>query len=262
MIIPLEIIAAGRTDTGRVRECNEDAYALDHARHLYLVADGMGGHQAGDVASRLLVEELPRHFTPPFDDDVGAVLKRAVAAANAALFETARAQENRRGMGSTLVALYATPQQATLAHVGDSRAYLIRGERISQLTEDHSLVNAQLHAGLLTPEQAAASPNRNVITRAVGTHRQVEADVTTFTPEPMDRVLLCTDGLSNLVEPAQIWEIVTRAVTLGIGVRRLIEAANRAGGNDNITAVLVQFVPRPRRFLHKLYWFFSRQVAQ
>ncbi len=165
-------------------------------------------------------------------------------------------------MGSTLVAMHASPERVCIAHVGDSRAYLVRGERITQLTEDHSLVNAQLKAGVINPEEAAHSPNRNVIMRAVGTQPQVEADFTSLVPEPMDRILLCSDGLSGRVEPPQIWDITTQAVTLQIGVRRLIDAANQNGGPDNITAVLVQFVPRPRRFLHKLYWFFSRQVAK
>lgn len=262
MAIPMEIIAHGGSDVGRSREHNEDAFLVDSEQRLYVVADGMGGHSAGEVAARLVVEELAGHFHVGEADEAPAALEAAVRAANAAVFQAARAESARRGMGSTVVALHADPRRVSIAHVGDSRAYLVRGERIQQLTEDHSLVNAQLQAGALTPEEAAASPHRNVILRAVGAAESVAVDVACFAPEPMDRVLLCSDGLSNLVPPAGIWEITTHAVTLRLAVRRLIEAANQAGGHDNITALIVQFVPRPRGVLHKLCWHFSRQVAK
>jgi PPM family protein phosphatase len=265
MAIPLELISSGTSDTGMVREVNEDAFYENASQRLFIVADGMGGHQAGDVASGMVVEGIPPCFpteTMLPSEELDECILDSIAKVNGSIHEMAQNSPDKHGMGTTLVLLYALQNRVRVAHVGDSRAYLIRGERITQITDDHSWINQQVKAGVISKEEAEKSAHKNVILRAVGTRPTVEAELGTIDIAPMDRLLLCSDGLSNMLSPVEMWDIVTHASTLKGGARKLIEAANNAGGTDNITALLVQFVPRPRRLIDRLHWFFYRQVAR
>ncbi|RMG45880.1 MAG: Stp1/IreP family PP2C-type Ser/Thr phosphatase [Acidobacteria bacterium] len=239
--------AAGRTDRGRVRPHNEDSLLVDPKRAVAAVADGMGGHAAGEVASRLAVEALDETLTeaPRDADAVPELLRRAVAEANRRIAETIREHPEYHGMGTTLVAAVWAGDRLFVAHVGDSRAYLIRDGRIRQLTTDHSFVNELVRLGMISREQAARDPRRNVVTRALGSGPVVVPDVIEERILPGDTILLCSDGLSSMLDDARILETVRRAQgDLERGCADLIAAANEAGGEDNVTVVLASPAPQ------------------
>ncbi len=252
------IIAAGRTDVGLKREFNEDAFAIDLDCGLLALADGMGGHAAGEVASRLAIESVEDFIrrtsaqpdiTLPFgyDDRLtvsGNRLRAAVRLANERIFRSIEEQEELRGMGTTLVAALATNTAISIAHVGDSRAYVLQNGKLVQVTNDHSWVNEQVLLGLLSREEAARHPFRNVITRALGSREDVAADVTEIALAPGDILLLCSDGLTTMLEDREILEALGRhpGDPEG-GAAELVERANRAGGEDNITVIVA--TPRP-----------------
>jgi protein phosphatase len=223
-----------KTDTGRARAENEDnAYARPP---LYVVADGMGGAQAGEVASALAVDEFRGGLVA--DGTPEQRLTERVQAANRRIYETARQKLEHEGMGTTLTAVYLDDSNLAVAHVGDSRAYIFRDGELIRLTHDHSLVEELIRRGKLTPEQAAAHPQRSIITRALGIEPEVEVDTWTYPMRAGDVVLLCSDGLTSMVDESRIAAVLAEQHDLDAAGERLIAEANEAGGRDNITVVL------------------------
>jgi protein phosphatase len=248
---------AGLSDVGRKRTHNEDAYLLLPEEHLFCVADGMGGHASGEVAARIAVEEMAEFYrmtgrdedaTWPFKLDPARTyddnrLLAGVKLANLRIFERAAADQGLKRMGTTMVAV-AFPRgedTAVVGHVGDSRAYLLRGGALRQLTEDHSLLNDYKKSRALTPEEIEAFPHKNVIVRALGMAEVVQVDVSRLPLEDGDVILLCSDGLSGMVPDEGIAEILRGYPRdLKGAAQALVDAANAAGGQDNVTCVLVQ----------------------
>jgi protein phosphatase len=239
------LTAAARTDVGLRRTVNEDCFAMAAELGLYLVADGMGGHTAGQLASRLATSGTVAALRRVQDAQATLTekLRYCVAAANRQVFDTAQAKPELAGMGTTLVALLAAPGRIALAHVGDSRAYLIRAGRIRQLTDDHSLVAELVRRREITANAARGHPHRHVLTRALGVRRTVEADLAELTPAPGDAIVLCSDGLTGLVDDAEIAGEVASAAAAGLDplCERLVALANERGGEDNITVVVVRW---------------------
>jgi protein phosphatase len=243
------IRSAGKSDVGRVREQNEDSYLVSDELGLFVVADGMGGHLGGHMASSLAVktigevignrrEEILQGATvePLETAPVPRILADAVRAACAAIYDTAQNDAELQGMGTTVTAMMALAGRAFIAHVGDSRCYLQRGERVVQITDDHSLVNEQIKAGLITREQARSSRLKNIITRSVGFERDVAVDTFALPLQPNDRFLLCSDGLANFVDDTEIG-LALASMPIGDVPGKLIDLANERGGDDNITVV-------------------------
>jgi PPM family protein phosphatase len=248
----LTIRASGQTDVGQRRDHNEDAFLVDEPLGLFIVADGMGGHAGGGTASRLAVETIqqsvraareqsPERFGAPGgveESPVPDVLREAVEAACSKIFETAQGAPELAGMGTTVTAALVDGHTAFVAHVGDSRCYLLREARIYQVSEDHSLVNEQLKAGAISPDEARHSRFKNIITRSVGFEQQVQVDLMGVELEAGDTLLICCDGLSNLVEDVEILH-VAEGSTLEETPAKLIALANERGGDDNITVVVI-----------------------
>jgi protein phosphatase len=244
--------ARGKTDVGQKRDHNEDAFLVDEDLGLFIVADGMGGHAGGGTASRLAVETIQGRvrelregqrelFTEPAaleESPVREALRDAVESACGIIFRAAQGDPALAGMGTTVTAALVAGRNAYVAHVGDSRCYLVRHANIYQVSEDHSLVNEQLKAGAITADEARHSRFKNIITRSVGFEAEVTVDLMGVETEPGDRLVLCCDGLSNLVEDDEILEIV-RDAPLEAAPGLLIALANERGGDDNITAVVV-----------------------
>jgi serine/threonine protein phosphatase PrpC/uncharacterized membrane protein YgcG len=226
--------AVNRTDTGRQRNANEDSFFS--RAPVFAVADGMGGAQAGEVASRLAVEA----FEPEPSGDVGpeAYLRGTVEEANKLIFDHAQGDASRSGMGTTLTAAIVAGDEVSFGHVGDSRAYLYRDGELSQLTNDHSLVEELRRQGKLTRDQAADHPQRSVITRALGPEPDVAVDTMTVRGRPDDVYVLCSDGLTTMVSDDQLASILAGSADLDQAARSLVRAANDHGGRDNITVVL------------------------
>jgi len=225
------------SDTGRARRANEDSY---YARSpVFVVADGMGGAQAGEVASRLAVEVFERGLG---DDGASAsgeeMLAARVKEANARIHEMSQAEEERAGMGTTITAAHVGEYDVAIAHVGDSRAYRMRADEFVRLTEDHSLVEEMRRRGQLTAQEADEHPQRSIITRALGPEADVLVDTSSWRGAAGDVYLLCSDGLTSMVPEVRVGDIVRAASTLREAGRALIEAANEAGGRDNVTVVL------------------------
>jgi protein phosphatase len=239
----MELRAAARTDPGRRRPANEDAYAVAPELGLYLVADGMGGHRAGHVASGLAARAALGSLRSLRQEPRSAVekLRVSVAAANAEILASSRAKPELSGMGTTVVALLAEGERVALAHVGDSRAYLIRGAGIRRLTDDHTLVGELVRRGEISERAAGGHPQRHVLVRALGVRRTVEPDLLELTPEPGDAFVLCSDGLTGHVEDGEIAEIVSREPDPDAACAELVDLANRRGGEDNITVVVLRF---------------------
>ncbi len=243
------IRSAACTDVGRVRQHNEDNYFVDPDAGLYIVADGMGGHAAGEVASAMAIDIVRRHLERGAADVKGAgdpqadraaenAVRAAIAAACADIFAQGRASSRQRGMGTTLSMLWLRGLRATIGHVGDSRIYRLRRGVVEQITEDHSLVNELLRQGKIKAPEELARRFKNAITRAVGVHREVEPFVETLEVLPDDRFLLCTDGLHEYLDDQAIRTALS-ASDLDAAARSLVERANRGGGKDNITCVLI-----------------------
>ena len=232
--------SVGKTDPGRVRRRNEDAFVLEPP--LFAVADGMGGAQAGEVASRLAAAAFREYreadeLAP--EERVQAIIKEA----NRRIYDRARTDSEVSGMGTTVTAALLTDGRVVIGHVGDSRAYRIRDGRLEQLTEDHSLVADLMRSGRLTPEEAEGHPQRSVITRALGTDSDVDVDTLLIEAEEGDLFLLCSDGLSTMVSDADVLATVARAKSLDEAARNLVRAANSGGGEDNVTVVLFRVDP-------------------
>ena len=224
------------TDTGRQRRANEDS--LLARAPLFVVADGMGGARAGEVASRMAVEMLARGVGDAPEPE--AALATLVREANARIYERSHLHADQAGMGTTLTALYVGANRVTIAHVGDSRAYRIRDGELERLTDDHSLVDELVREGRLTPEEAVEHPQRSVITRALGPESAVDVDTETFEARAGDVYLLCSDGLTTMVGEEGLEEVLSEHAHLREVGEALIAAANDAGGRDNITVVLVR----------------------
>lgn len=224
------------SDTGRARRANEDSY---YARSpVFVVADGMGGAQAGEVASRVAVEAFERGLG---DDGGGSgeeLLAARVLEANARIHEMSQATQERAGMGTTITAAHVGEHDVAIAHVGDSRAYRLRGDEFVRLTEDHSLVEEMRRRGQLTAQEADEHPQRSIITRALGPEPDVLVDTSSWRGAAGDVYLLCSDGLTSMVPEERVADIVRGATSLRDGGRALIDAANEAGGRDNITVIL------------------------
>jgi serine/threonine protein phosphatase PrpC len=242
---------AGLTDVGLVRTSNEDSFGYDERLGIFVVCDGMGGHAAGEVASRIAVDTVLGYFRErepavrqdAYLDDapLGArLLAEAVKQANDAILEYAEVHKNTSGMGTTLVAVRFIDDTVSIANVGDSRIYLLRDGQLLQLTEDHSLVMEQVRRGMLTLEEAKRSSAQNIITRALGTDETTLPDLGEFPAQAGDVLLLATDGVLRHVEDNEIREILLQVTSLKAACATLIDAANEGGGDDNSTCVLVR----------------------
>lgn len=234
---------AARTDVGVVRSGNEDNYLMASERGLFIVADGMGGHAAGEVASEMAARVIAEQFSPikgMSDDELMAQMVAAIRSANTAVFERTELEPEKRGMGTTTTTLSLLPTRYLIGHVGDSRAYMLRGGRLTQITKDHSYVQEQVDAGRLSPQEARVHPYANVITRCVGTNGDVVPDLFTGTLEADDLLLLASDGLTGMIEDEDMQAILVDGGSLEEKVDQLIAEANRRGGLDNITVILVQ----------------------
>lgn len=236
-----------QSHVGKVRQVNEDkawSGRLSGGLTAAIVADGMGGHRAGDVASALAVDSLAHSLQAWEDASIGdeavSVLKNMIRKANSVVFETASLNEQYHNMGTTVVLALIEGHTGMIGHIGDSRAYRLRNGQLEQLTEDHTLVNELIKSGQLSLEEAAHHPRRNVLTRALGTDREVEADVQIIDWEVGDQLLLCSDGLSGLVGSAEMVTILEGSNSQQEQkAQKLIDLALAAGGDDNITVVLV-----------------------
>jgi protein phosphatase len=230
--------AGASSDTGQVRQNNQDTSLVADADGLWAVADGMGGHRGGEVASALAIETLREAYTAGLPTEEG--LLDAAAAANIAVHDVAEDDPDLRGMGTTLVAVARTEDgDLAFINVGDSRIYLLRDGELEQLTIDHSLVEEMVREGRITPEEALTHPKRNIVTRALGISPWVQVDSDTITPVTGDRFLLCSDGLFNEVEEDRIASVLRRLADPADAASELVRLANESGGRDNITAVVV-----------------------
>jgi len=254
----MRICAAGKTDVGCVRKHNEDSFLADTDLGLFVVADGLGGHAAGEIASQIVVDTVarfvgdtlekdrtwPMEYDPSLSYD-GNRLKVAMLLSDRAITEDIRRNPERETMGSTVVASLLHGPRVTLAHVGDSRAYLLSPEGIRQVTRDHSWVAEQVTNGILTPAEARVHPFRNVITQALGNGGDLEIEVQDLELAKTERLLLCSDGLSGMIGDKQIWDIVAQSGNLQVAVESLVLTAREHGGEDNITAILIGLEPDP-----------------
>jgi PPM family protein phosphatase len=239
----MRLVFAAATDVGRMRKNNEDSYLS--AEPVAAVADGMGGHSAGEVASTIAIEELAAlGERGPWENETAATddLKQAILRANRRIRGMAASDRKLNGMGTTLVALLQDGDMVHVANVGDSRGYLLRQGELSQVTVDHSLVQELVDDGRLSPKDAERHPQRSVITRALGIDPEVEFDLFTYKLQVGDRLLLCSDGLSDVVEPTQIRNVLLRVRSPQKAARQLITVANEQGGPDNITVIVVDAV--------------------
>jgi protein phosphatase len=225
-----------QSDTGRARRANEDAYFARSP--VFVVADGMGGAQAGEVASRMAIEAFERGLSDGAGASGEELLAERVQEANQRIHEMSQTAMNRAGMGTTITAAHVGEHDVAIAHVGDSRAYRLRGEEFTRLTEDHSLVEEMRRRGQLTAQEADEHPQRSIITRALGPEPDVLVDTRSWRGQTGDVFLLCSDGLTSMVPEARVADIVRAAETLPDAGHALIDAANEAGGRDNITVVL------------------------
>ena len=251
----MNIIAEGGTDVGKKRGHNEDSFGVFREIGLYMVADGMGGHAAGEVASQAAVDTMNGFITStageeditwPFERDSGMDrasnrLMVGIRLANKAIFDRAQSSSSLKGMGTTVVAALSDKDNLYIAHVGDSRAYRLSGGVLRRLSMDHSYVEEQVQAGLITPAQARTHPLRNMVTRALGVREDVKIDIDSHLMVRGDVYLLCSDGLSGMLTDDEVARIIASCQDdLKSCVERLIKAANDKGGDDNITAVLLK----------------------
>jgi serine/threonine protein phosphatase PrpC len=250
------IQVAGLSDVGRRRKLNEDSYLAEAAIQFYAVCDGMGGHNAGEVASGMAAQTLADFMRQshglefdklewPFRADAdlsldGNRIRTAIKLANERVFQAAASQEDYAGMGTTVVAALVKDALLTVGWAGDSRCYLLREGRLTQLTRDDSWVSAAWSEGILSAEEIEKHPLRNIITKAVGARESIDVDILEQPLLPGDHVLLCTDGLHSMVSDAELLQLLTpMPATLDDTVRRLIDAANERGGKDNVTSVML-----------------------
>lgn len=232
-----------KTDIGMVREVNQDyVYVSDSPvgklPNLFVVADGMGGHKAGEFASRFTVEVVKEELAKSSEDGPEAMIRKAITSANEKLLETASRDSKLEGMGTTLVVATVIERTLYFANVGDSRLYLLNND-IKQVSKDHSLVQEMVRLGGIKQDEAKNHPDKNIITRAIGAKDKVEIDLYEYRLKKGDVILMCTDGLSNMIEDEELFHIVKNSRDVVEAVERLIERANQNGGNDNIGVVIV-----------------------
>jgi protein phosphatase len=251
----VQIVSSGLSDVGRVRTNNEDSFRIVEALNLFILSDGMGGEAHGEVASAMAVDVINKYCESEKEDSGATVLdevpanissrtrrlKNAVAQANFQIFQSAQKNPEQRGMGATITALWLKDTLLSIAHVGDSRAYLLRNGNLQQLTNDHSLVAEQVRRGLITPQQAEESEMQSVLLRALGAHPEVEIDVDEVEIIPRDALLLCSDGLTRMVTEPEIAGALQAEMVPSAAAERLIALANENGGIDNITVIVVRF---------------------
>jgi PPM family protein phosphatase len=239
----MHVTCAAGTDKGVVRSANEDYHLMQLDRGIFIVADGMGGHAAGEVAAemavRIIADSLGTFRGLP-DAEVASRLFQAVVSANDAIFRRTMVEQDKRGMGTTVTGMILFPSRYLIAQVGDSRAYVLRNGALLQVTKDHSYVQEQVDAGLLTPEQARTHPYSNVITRCVGSNEEVVPDLYFGALESGDVIVLASDGLTGMLEDDQLARILTNGGEPRQWVDRMITDANRRGGLDNITVIVVR----------------------
>ncbi len=260
---------ASLTDPGRVRDHNEDCIEARPEIGLYVLADGMGGYNAGEVASgmatSLIADGLLEEWRPAEVDRMDReeakalsekLIREQIARANAAIFTTSQNNPECAGMGTTLVVCHFYDNFVSVAHIGDSRLYRLRGETMEQVTRDHSLLQEQLDSGLITPEEAKLSQNKNLVTRALGIDPGVETELHVYETEPDDVYVLCSDGLSDMVDDEEIrLTLITLKTNPSLTVQQLIQSANDNGGRDNISAMLIRIAEPygiPRGWLARL----------
>jgi serine/threonine protein phosphatase PrpC len=242
----LHYSAAALSDRGRKRPSNEDAFGYSVEHGVYLVCDGMGGAAAGEIASSIAVDELLRLLSIADAPDahirasMPALAEDAVAIANEAIFSRSQRNQKLSGMGTTMVGLVAEGSRIWAVNVGDSRCYRVRASKLEQITQDHSLVEEQVKLGRMTRLEALRSPMRNVITRALGTQSRITPDIFSLDVEPGDLFLLCSDGLTRELNDSLIGTVLNSDAALDVLCTRLVNAAKKAGGHDNITCILVR----------------------
>ena len=251
----VQIVSSGLSDVGRVRTNNEDSFRIVEALNLFILSDGMGGEAHGEVASAMAVDVINKYCESEKEDSGATVLdeapanissqtrrlKHAVAQANFQIFQAAQKNPEQRGMGATITALWLKDTLMSIAHVGDSRAYLLRNGNLQQLTNDHSLVAEQVRRGLITLQQAEESEMQSVLLRALGAHPEVEIDADEVEIIPRDVLLLCSDGLTRMVTEPEIAGALQAETVPSAAAERLIALANENGGIDNVTVIVVRF---------------------
>jgi protein phosphatase len=262
----LQIVS--ETDVGMVRSRNEDSVAIDGSRGLVILADGMGGHNAGEVASGMAIAVIMTEMRNALDQHVHfkvdpltgqseaqKLLRDHIGKANTAIYQTSQSQPHYAGMGTTLVVALFHDNKITVAHIGDSRLYRLRGEELEQMTKDHSLLQEQIDGGLITPEQVRESAHKNIVLRALGVDTAVESEIHDHATLPSDIYLLCSDGLSDMVSDEDIGlALRTHGTNLKLCSQRLVQMANDNGGRDNVSIILVKVLHDyavPRGFLAK-----------
>jgi protein phosphatase len=263
----VRIKVGARTDVGRRRSNNEDSFKLVPELNLFVLSDGMGGEAHGEIASNIAVEtvaaqcleaarnkNLPYYSEPRPDlTDKTNRLVSSVQAANREIYDSAQKHPAQRGMGATVVAVWLNENRLSVAHVGDSRAYLLRAGTLTQLTQDHSLVAEQLRRGIITREQAEKSDMQSVLIRALGIEPEVQVDADEQLLMEGDTLVLCSDGLSRMVSDEEIASVVLTSVDMQAAADRLVELANEYGGDDNVSVVLVRVEPSPAGFWKRLW---------
>lgn len=247
------IDVGSKTDIGRLRQNNEDTFAVAQEINLWVVSDGMGGEKHGELASAIAIETivatcrsnslLPSDFDRSLVDisERGNRLLRATHLANQEIFNSASQNSDHHGMGATVVAAWLDKNRLSLVNVGDSRAYLLHSDQIEQLTADHTLVAEQVRRGIISPQQALTNKLQNVLIRALGVHAAVEPDVREFELNPDETLLMCTDGLTRMVEDSKIATTILAAPSAQSAADRLVNLANELGGQDNVTVIVVRF---------------------
>lgn len=239
----IQTIACCKTDPGLKRTNNEDVCLVNDAAQFYLVADGVGGNVAGEVASKMFLETVTNTFSSAAasaPDNVNIIIKQCFFLAHKRLRENSAANPDHKGMGCTAEILAFNSHEAVIGHVGDSRTYLLREKKLSLLTDDHSFVFEQVKAGIITAKEAETHHMRNVILRAVGIEEDIEVDVFTCETLPGDLFLLCTDGLTDMVQEEQISSVLLQENNLEEKTEQLVKLANKAGGRDNIAVALIE----------------------
>jgi protein phosphatase len=246
----MKVNALGLTHIGLKRTNNEDAYLINESSSLFIVADGMGGHNAGEIASRMAIDCSSEYvLNPPVPAaDPLEVISGAIKAANTAVFEASSKKHEQSGMGTTLIIAWIVGGRCYLGHVGDVRGYLIRNKKLKLLTKDHSVVARMVEGRQITEEEARSHPLRNALERAVGTDQEAIPDLTTIGLMHADRILLCSDGLWGLIDDSDIQSIINKSAEASITVQRLLKRALEAGGNDNITLILAEINNKPKGF--------------
>lgn len=271
----MQIVSGGVTNVGRVRTNNEDSFRIIDSMHLYILSDGMGGEAHGEIASAMAVEVIAKHCAETEVDPAMTIfadmpsawsektrkLSSAVHLANKSIFDSAQTHPEQRGMGATITAAWIDGARLSIAHVGDSRAYLLRSGNLQQLTSDHSLVAEQVRRGILTPAEAERSDMQSVLLRALGAHPDIEVDSEEHTLFASDVLLLCSDGLTRMVTEPEIAGTLQSEPDPVSAAQRLVELANEQGGADNVTAIVVRIGEEPKGWFSWLRRVSSKHTA-